>query len=264
MILAKHVLTRVRILVKAFPQHSQKYEETVCCAGITPDSRLIRLYPITYRRLAPADQFNRYDQIEAVLTKATDTRPESYRVDHASIRVIEHGQKITGEAKVRLWQPHIVSSLEELQAQHQDSGRSLGIIRPDPANLKFLWRKAEQEEQDDTHSVQASLLEEEPLRPLQPPEFTFLYRFHSPDGAQHNISIQDWEVQATHLSYQRTYGSREAALEKMAKQYGQAMPKQNLHFIMGNMAKRPRQFIIIGLLRSGLDPVELAKQGSLL
>jgi hypothetical protein len=26
--------------------------------------------------------------------------------------------------------------------------------------------------------------------------------------------------------------------------------RQNLHFIMGNMAKRPWQFIVIGLLRS--------------
>jgi hypothetical protein len=33
---------------------------------------------------------------------------------------------------------------------------------------------------------------------------------------------------------------------------------------MGNMHKRPWQFIIIGLLRSGLDPAELSKQGALL
>jgi hypothetical protein len=40
-------------------------------------------------------------------------------------------------------------------------------------------------------------------------------------------------------------------------------PTRNLHFIMGNMAKLQWQFIVIGLLRSGLDPQELAKQGSL-
>jgi hypothetical protein len=32
---------------------------------------------------------------------------------------------------------------------------------------------------------------------------------------------------------------------------------------MGNMAKRQWQFIVIRLLRSGLDPQEVAKQGSL-
>ena len=254
--------TRVHILVKAFPQHSEKYEETVCCAGVTDDHRLIRLYPITYRRLAREHQFNRYDRIQALATKASnDTRPESYRVDHDSIQVIER-DKLTDEARVRLWQPHITSSLTALQEEHRTAGRSLGIIRPDPGSLRFLWKDAEQEDQEDTRSVQASLFEA-PLRPLKPPELTFFYRYTS-GGAEHTQSIQDWEVQATFLSYQREYGSRDKALGMMAQEYGQNIPARNLHFIMGNMAKRPWQFIIIGLLRSGLDPAELAKQGQLL
>ena len=40
-------------------------------------------------------------------------------------------------------------------------------------------------------------------------------------------------------------------------------PTRNLHFIMGTMAAHPRTFIVIGLLRSGLDPAELAKQSDL-
>jgi hypothetical protein len=52
-------------------------------------------------------------------------------------------------------------------------------------------------------------------------------------------------------------------LEMMANEYGVNIPTRNLHFIMANMAKRPWQFIVIGLLRSGLDPAELAKQGAL-
>lgn len=49
----------------------------------------------------------------------------------------------------------------------------------------------------------------------------------------------------------------------MAQEYGENIPKRNLHFIMGNMAKRPWVFIVIGLLRSGLDPDELSRQGKL-
>jgi hypothetical protein len=162
---------------------------------------------------------------------------------------------------VRLWQPHITSSLTALQEEHRTARRSLGIIRPDPGSLRFLWKDAEQEDQEDTRSVQASLFEA-PLRPLKPPELTFFYRYTS-GGAEHTQSIQDWEVQATFLSYQREYGSRDKALEMMAQEYGQDIPARNLHFIVGNMAKRPWQFIIIGLLRSGLDPAEVAKQGAL-
>ncbi|MEI6720687.1 MAG: hypothetical protein WCO67_07985, partial [Betaproteobacteria bacterium] len=171
---SKHQRLRVRILVKAFPQHSEKYEETVCCAGVTDAGELIRLYPITYRRLAAENQFNRYDLIEALLTKASnDSRPESFRVDHDSIRVLERA-KLTDESKVRLWQPHIVDSLAELQRQHQSGGRSLGIIRPDPDSLRFSWKAADAEEQDDARSIQASLFEA-PLRPLKPQEFSFYY-----------------------------------------------------------------------------------------
>ncbi len=45
--------------------------------------------------------------------------------------------------------------------------------------------------------------------------------------------------------------------------YGESIPADNLHFIMGTMDAHPRAFIVIGLLRSGLDPAELAKQGTL-
>lgn len=69
----------IRILVKAFPQHSDKYEETVCCAGITEDTQeLLRLYPIRYRRLDKTNKFERYDLVEMVTTKANDPRPEAF------------------------------------------------------------------------------------------------------------------------------------------------------------------------------------------
>jgi len=117
---------------------------------------------------------------------------------------------------VRLWQPHITASLAVLQEEHITSGRSLGIIKPDSDSLRFFWKDAEQEDQEDTRSVQASLFEV-PLRPLKPPELTFFYRYTS-GGAEHTQSIQDWEVQATFLSYQREYGSREKAIEMMAQE----------------------------------------------
>ena len=37
---------RVCILVKAYPQPSQKYQETVCVAAVTAAHELVRIYPI--------------------------------------------------------------------------------------------------------------------------------------------------------------------------------------------------------------------------
>lgn len=76
---------------------------------------------------------------------------------------------------------------------------SLGIVRPDPDSLKFFWKDAEHEDQEDARSVQASLLDE-PLRPLKPQKFPFFYRYTS-GGKEHTQSIQDWEVQAAYLAY---------------------------------------------------------------
>ena len=44
--------------------------------------------------------------------------------------------------------------------------------------LVIDWKDAEHEDQEDTRSVQASLLDE-PLRPLKPQEFTFFNRYTS-------------------------------------------------------------------------------------
>ena len=76
---SKDQRAQIRVLVKAFPQHSRKYEETVCCAGITQSGQLIRLFPIVYRMLPQEQRFDRFDLIEAIITQASsDTRPESF------------------------------------------------------------------------------------------------------------------------------------------------------------------------------------------
>lgn len=73
---------RVFILVKAYPQPSRAYQETVCCAGITETGEFVRLYPIRYRRLKPEARFERYDLVQVEGEKPRDDhRPESFHVD---------------------------------------------------------------------------------------------------------------------------------------------------------------------------------------
>ena len=253
---------RGHILVTAIPQHSQKYEETVCCTGITDAGRLIRSFPITYCRLAREHRFDRFDLIEATLTKASsDPRPESFRVDHDSIRVIECGSNLSDESKVKLWQAHIAASLTALQQENKATEPSLGIIKPDAGTLKFFHRPPKPDEQQDAQGMQASLFEK-PLRPLTPPEFVFGYKYTSA-GRAHTNTLQEWEVQAAYLAYLKRYGTREEALRMLHEEYGERIPTRHPHFIMGTMKLHPRTFILIGLLRTGVDPGELAKQGTL-
>jgi hypothetical protein len=271
----RHQKKRVRILVKAFPQPSTKHEETVCCAGVTEDGeQLLRLYPIRYRRLPKEDQFDRYDLVEMTMTKApSDARPESYRVDEGSIRLIEKG-KLADESKVRLWRPFIAPSIGVLIEENKSRGRSLGIIKPQPESLRFLIKEAKDSSLDDQEVAslvfnQASLLED-PLKPLEKPRYGFYYQFTCADPSRctcannpHTHQIHDWEVQATYFHYKRRYKTEEETLAKMMQAYQDSIPARNLHFIMGTMAAHPRTFIVIGLLRSGVDPEELSRQGEL-
>jgi hypothetical protein len=56
---------------------------------------------------------------------------------------------------------------------------------------------------------------------------------------------------------------RDQALNQLVRMYGEKIPTQYLHFIIGTMHAHPRTLIVIGLLRSGLDLAELAKQNGL-
>lgn len=227
---------------------------------------MLRLLPIRYRRLEKADQFGRFDLVEMTVTKASDPRPESYRVDEGSIHLLENGNVLSDMAKVRLWAPFVAPSLKALMTENLATGRSLGIIRPDPGSLRFVIRKADQSDQADQDIArslyqQTSLLED-PLTPLEPPRYSFSYHYTSA-GHPHRHQIHDWEVQAAFISYRHRYQTEDKALEMLQQEYGQNIPRGNLHFIMGTMASHPKTFIVIGLLRSRLDPQEVGKQQAL-
>lgn len=238
--------------MKAFPQPSQHYEETVCCAGLRErDGRLVRLYPIRYRHLPKDKKFSRYDTISAELWKPlNDTRPESFRVIEDSIMVEE---KETAGRKLKIiqkWMSLKENSMTELFEKNRTARQSIGIIKPDTSSLKFTWSShaqsdaSERETTETLRRIQESIFDA-PLPPLQK-EYTFRYRFTS-CGKSHTCQILDWEVQAAYYNYLTRYGDK--ALAKLQEQYEKIIPQQNLHFIMGNTAAHQSNFSIIGVLR---------------
>jgi hypothetical protein len=79
---------KVSILVKALPQPSKQYGETVCCAGVTVDGRWKRLFPIRYRHLSGGSSFARWDWVTFRYRRpTTDTRAESCHVFEDSIAI---------------------------------------------------------------------------------------------------------------------------------------------------------------------------------
>ena len=115
------------ILVKAFPQPSQKYEETVCCAGVNAQGEFVRLYPIRYRHLPPEKRFERWDVLEYEATRPTDDwRPESRHVNEDSIRIVQSKAQTNDEQRVGLWAPHVSEDDVQLQAAF----KQVSLIEP--------------------------------------------------------------------------------------------------------------------------------------
>jgi len=259
------VKERALVLVKAYPQPSQKYDETVCCAGITTSGEFLRLYPIRYRHLPASKQFDRWDVIEFEGKRSPDDhRPESRHINEDTICIVQ-GRAQTDEAqRVRMWAPHVAQSLVALRQENQGSSRSLGIIRPDPGSVKFRARKLSQASADDTALKalfqQVSLIEQAAL-PALTIEYEFSYKFTCA-GVAHDMKIHDWEVQAAYFAYRLRYGAQ--ALDVLQQEYEQHIPTRNLHFVMGTMKAHPRTFIIIGLLRSATAPEDVMRQASLI
>lgn len=256
---------KLYVLVKAYPQPSDKYGVTVCCAGITPEGRFLRLYPIPYRDLKPEQQFNRFDYVEMSLWKSeTDTRPESFKVDPDSIKIHKKGNKLPKLEKVKLWLPFVAESFAQLKDDNLEKKQSLGIVRPDEGSISFTYKPImEQSDEDQSYANQCykqmSLFNDVPLTHLKA-DYCFSYKFTS-NKIPHEMKIHDWEVQATYYNYKKKYGID--TLLKMKEVYEKTMPSQNIHLIMGTAKARPWQFMIIGVLHTVQDLKTISAQGSL-
>ena len=133
---------RVLVTVKATPQPSEKYGDTSCIAGIRLDGdkpTWIRLYPMAFRWLDGAAQFNKYDVIELeVRRRDADTRRESYSPTEESWTVVEHLPPWKRRHEV-LGQMERTSTCELARAAAADtSAQSLGLVYPaDVGPLQF-------------------------------------------------------------------------------------------------------------------------------
>jgi hypothetical protein len=226
---------------------------------------MLRLFPIRYRNLPTDRQFDRFDLVELDMElPGDDYRPESRHVIEDSIRIVGHGRDLSDAAKVGLWKPFIAPTLKVLHEENKATKRSFGIVKPDEGSVKFFVKPAKEVGADgqalnEAAYRQASLFEA-PLAKLPKTEYAFGYRFMS-GGHAHEHLIHDWEVQAAYIAYRRRY--RDQALDVLKREYGENIPKHNLHFILGTMKSHPQTFIIIGLLRSPVNPDDLDKQPSL-
>ncbi|MGH3499359.1 MAG: hypothetical protein ACRDQA_00425 [Nocardioidaceae bacterium] len=247
---------RVLITVKAAPNPSAGYGETVCVAGLRLDdldARWIRLYPINFRELDHGTQFQKYNIISLRAKPARpDTRVESWKPDWGSITV---------EGNLAGWErrrPHIEPLIDDSMCDLLDAvrvdptARSLAAIRPRSVlDLDIRahpgWTAADQAKIDRATSQQD--LAGATRAPLEAPRFKGWYRYRcgSPGCNGHKQRLIDWEF----VRLQRRLGDRDdaAAKRELEKRFLDEMcsKRNDVVFYVGNLAAHHQAFTVLGL-----------------
>lgn len=236
--------SRAVILVKALPQPSNRYGETVCCAGVTVDRKWKRLYPVRFRHLQGDQSFSRWDWVTfKYYLPIRDQRSESCHVFEDSIAV---DGKLPEKERSRLLGSLVVGS-----AKHaMDLGQSLALIRP--RNTRFLAKpksKAEIAEEREAYQLAArqDSFFDEPLATLEPSPYDFRFTFED-EGGRHDYQNGDWEAHAMFWR-ERSRTSEEHALKWMHETFNEEFPRRGMVFAIGNQAKRPQTWQLLGVIR---------------
>lgn len=247
---------RLLVVVKTYPNPSRNYVETVCCAGVDlATGRWVRMYPITFRRLA-GKQFGKYQVIECQAAKPTnDLRPESLHIDQDTISLV--GPPMAAGSKG--WQrrmevlPAAARSVETVVAAQAADGTSLAMVRPKEVKGLVIEKARPWSDKQKAYLRQQHLelgeATSRQLRELEQIPHTFSYRFTCDDDRctiVHELQVLDWEIGESYRRWSRNGGDWEQAIRK---RYEEDLPSRDLHFVLGNLAKRQHTFVIIGLVR---------------
>jgi hypothetical protein len=244
----------VMVTVKAYPQLSAKYNETVCVAGVrldTPAPQHVRLFPVPFRDMQSAMQFQKYDVLKVdAVPHNKDRRPESMRPDMQTLEIVgkipADGDWMTRAQYVR---PLVVPSLCGIQRSQLVNLTSLGVFRPKVVERFWLEPAEERPAALEMLAAQGVLWDQERSQ-LEKPPFRFMYQFRCEDDAcrGHRMGIIDWEVGASFFAWRARYGAEEVAARMHQKWFDEvASAKRDLHFFVGNMEQYPKTFMLLGV-----------------
>lgn len=246
---------RAVIWGKTYPELSRRYQETVCTGAVREDGRPIRLYPVPLRYLQGDQQYRLYDVIEVEATKSVqDTRPESYKINAATLRLVGHV-----DTDSQLWAARREAifrdatwhfeSIDALRARQAESGCSIGLVTPREIvdvrlKAKPPGAKADHERKWEELTAQQDLFPREYKRlAFIPFEVRVKWRCTGECSCAekpHDMMVLDWGL----LELGRRDGEAKA-LERLRELTD--LGRYDLRFFMGNFFLHQATFGIIGL-----------------
>ncbi|MEB0000848.1 hypothetical protein QN367_17380 [Cryobacterium sp. RTS3] len=250
---------RVLITVKAAPEPSTTYLETVCVAGIRLDvdpPQWIRLYPVPYRLLEGPNKFTKFDVVELDINPAPhDPRAESRRPVVTTIAPQRKPWSIP--ARGALLEP-MVQTMCALRAgvEANINGPSLGLVRPLKVRGLIItkhegWTEKQSTAMRNFLSQPDLLAGPVTIAALEPPRFEVRYHYwcEEPGCRGHKQRILDWEL----VAFERRLKGKsdDDAKEAITTRFYEMIcaPTKRPHFFVGNFAKGPQRksFSVLGM-----------------
>jgi hypothetical protein len=240
------------ILVRTYPVPARNGVEVSCTAAVTEDGQWLRLFPIPYRFLELDQRFRKYQWIEVDVIKASDGRPESYKIDRNSIQIASDVLPTD-----RNWQErkHYVDPLKRhcmcciKRVRDADGHPTLGIFKPKVIEKLIIkptspnWTQAQLD-----ILRQNNLFESGPTQELEkvPFDFSYQYRCDHEDCKGHTMKCTDWEMGESWRRWSRQYGDEWQ--EKFRQRYETEMiNRYDTHFYVGTIHQHPKEWIVVGL-----------------
>lgn len=256
---------KVLITVKATPQPSEKYGDTVCVAGIWIDGdvkKWIRLYPVPFRSLSELNQFRKYELVEVpVLPNSGDFRSESYKPDNGVLRKLGRLEKWSERHPyltpfIGKWTMCSIGAAMRDSTQGSAGYPSLALIKlrklvdVEVTPFEGWSEKQKRSVENSYHQVDLFSLDREPVK-LEEPRFKVKFRYLCAEAScsGHKQSFLDWEVEM--LSRNLLHETEEVAIRKIRSKYLDSLcpPSADPYLFVGNIKQTPRAFNVLGVYR---------------
>jgi len=244
---------RALIVVRTYPIPAKSGVEVSCTAAITNKGEWLRLFPVPYRRLDWHKRFRKYQWVEIGVTKARkDYRPESYKLDHNSIKILTEPLPTTNDWRER---KAIIFPLKRhclccIQKERDEHGHpTLGIFRPKIIERLLIKPVSATWTQSQLSTLrQGHLWEEPPTEELEKIPYDFIYQFRCDESTcnGHTMKCTDWEMGQSWRKWSREYGKDwEAAFRQ--KYETEMTERFDTHFYVGTVHRHPKTWILVGL-----------------
>ncbi len=250
--MAREETKRALIVVRTYPTPARRGIEVSCTAAVTDGGEWLRLFPVPWRFLEEDQQFRRYQWVELTVTKATDPRPESYKLRQNGIRILSPPLSTARRWKERKRYvlPQVAHCLCCLKKECDEKGfPTLGVFRPrsieglDIDSESASWTPAQL-----AILRQGLLFKQSPITELEKIPFSFRYRFHCADETcpGHRLICTDWEMGQAYRKWRTDYGTQWE--EKFRRRFEfEMIHERETHFYVGTVHAHPRTWIIVGL-----------------